>query len=143
MAHFKIYVAQSTDVNQGWIWLGSRDLPHRTIVRLSARDTGGTVYCEALSIDDNFLRSYNRPPRITITDPLSALVVAEWYRKCLRLEARTEAEIDVEPANHLFGKLHACLDHPQIVVRIAVILGMWSVVLGFIGIVLGFVALFK
>ena len=143
MARLKIYAALTADVNQGWVWLDKSGLPHRSIVRLSVRDTGKTVHCEALSIDPNFLRTYNQSPRIHITEPQSALVAAEWYRERLGVEKQTEVEIDVAPANCIIGKTRACLDHPQIVVRLAVILAWWSVALGAIGVALGAIALFK
>ena len=143
MARLTIYAAQTADVNQGWVWLGGHDLPHRSIVRLSARDTGRVVHCEVLSLDRNFLRAYNVQPRIQISDPQSALVAAEWYRRRLGVEARAEAEIDVVPANCAWGKMCACLDHPQIAVRLAVILGLWSVALGLIGVALGIISICK
>src|SRR6185312_1645749 len=109
--------ALAADVNQGWVWLGKSDFPHRSIVRLSARETGNTIYCEALTIDENFLRTYNQPPRLYIAEPYSALVAAEWYRRRLGVVTKEEAEIDVTLANNICGKIHACLEHPQIVVR--------------------------
>ncbi len=143
MARLKIYAAETADVNQGWVWLGGSDLPNRSIVRLSAGDTRKSVYCEVLSIDDNFLRAYNQPPRNQITEQRSALVAAQWYRERLGVEPGTEAEIEVRPANCICGKIRACLDHPQVVVRLAVILALYSVALGLIGLVLGVIALFK
>jgi hypothetical protein len=137
MARLKIYTAQNADVNQGWVWLGRSDLSHRSIVRLFSADTRKSVYCEVLTIDDNFLRSYNQPSRIQIAESQSALVIAEWYRMRLGgLKTLTEADIEVTPANGVCGRVRACLDHPQVVVRLAVILALWSFVLGVIGFVL-------
>src|SRR5689334_7888533 len=99
MTRLRIYAAQVEDVNQGWVWLCRSDLPHRSIVKLSARDTGKSVHCEVLSIDENFLRSYNQSPRVQISDPQTALVAAEWYRQRLGVDLHTDAEIDVASAN--------------------------------------------
>jgi hypothetical protein len=143
MARLTIYAAQEADVNQGWVRLGGHDFPHRSIVRLSVRESGKVVHCEVLSIDQNFLRTYNQPPRIQITEPQSALVTAEWYRRRLGVGTRTEAEIDVTAANCIWGRIRACLDHPQVVVRLAVILALWSVALGLIGAALGIISLCK
>jgi len=53
---FKTYAAKSEDVNQGGVWLrGHDDLLHRAILKLSARETGETVYRER--------RSYRRQLR--------------------------------------------------------------------------------
>lgn len=112
-------------------------------MKLTARDTGKSVYCEVLSIDQNFLREYNKPPRIKIADPDSALVAAKWYRQRLGVETRTEAEIEPAPANCAWGRFRACLDHPQVVVRLAVKLALWSVALGLIGVLLGVFSLLK
>jgi len=138
MAHLKIHAALHADVNQGWVWLGRSNLPYRSVVRLFSTAANKSVYCEALTIDDNFLRNYNREPRIPITDPQSTLVAAEWYRKRLGdLKTGTESDIEVTPANCMYGRIRACLDHPQIVVRIAVKLAIWSVVLGIAGFIFG------
>ncbi|MGA2279773.1 MAG: hypothetical protein ABSG80_05665 [Verrucomicrobiota bacterium] len=142
---FKIYAAKIEDMNQGWVWLGGHDkLDQRSIVKFSTGSTHKSVYCEVLKIDGNFINDYNRPGegRIAISDQQSALVVSEWYRKKLgNLQTRTEVEINVEVANRVCGRLHACLDHPQVVVRLATMLGIWSVVLGVIAVILGAIAI--
>jgi hypothetical protein len=143
MALLKIYAAQAADVSQGWVWLGGHGRLDRSVVKLSIRGTGKSVHCEALSIDGNFLREYNQPWRIQIDDPAVALVAAEWYRRRLGLETQTDAEIDVKLAKGYWAKVRACLDHPQVVVRLPTILGLWSVVLAAIGVALGIIALFK
>jgi hypothetical protein len=140
LKRFRIYPAKTEDVSQGWVRLGGCDLPHRSTVRLSTNDVRkSVVYCEVLSIDDNFIRDYNQPSegRNRISDPQSALVAAEWYRTRLGLQKGAEAEIEVTSANHVFGRVNACLAHPQVVVRVATWLGIWGFVLGVVGIVLG------
>ena len=147
MALFKIYAAQIAEISQGWVWLPKSIISQRSIVKLFSKDTRKTVYCEALSIDDNFVCSYNESQRtLEITEPRSALVASEWYRKRLGICTCTEAEIVVTPSNCGYWQIRACLDHPQIVVRLAVMLALWSVVLsfvfGFISIGLGIVSLY-
>ena len=120
------------DVSQGWVWLGGLKLPHRSVVKLRAADTGKSVYCEVLSIDDNFIDNYNDPDakRFKIKDKnQSVLVAAEWYRTRLGIE-KTGDEVDIEVITDIpFRGLWAALDHPQVVVRIATKLGIWSVIL--------------
>ena len=142
---FKIYAAKIEDMNQGWIWLGGHDkLAQRSVVRLSNGDTWKRVYCEVLKIDENFIRDYNRPEkyRIPINDLKSTLVVSEWYRTRLGLERNTEAEIELTSANGFCGRLYACLQHPQVVVRLSTRLGIWSVFLSAIGIILAVATFF-
>jgi hypothetical protein len=141
---FTIYAAKIQDMSQGWVWLGGHgELGQRSIVRLSTAEK--TVYCELLKIDENFIRDYNRPGegRISITDGQSALVVGAWYRTRLGLQTHTDADIEVKSANHLFGQIRACLDHPQVVVRLPTWLGILSAVLGIIAFGLGVVPLFR
>lgn len=142
MAQFKIYAALNEDVNQGWVWLHKSQLPpgssQRSIVKLSASDTSKHVYCDTRSIDKNFINHYNESPHTkNIDESNSVLVAAEWYQIRLGVEKDDEAEIKVTSANHYYGKIRACLDHPQIVVRLSTMLGLLSVFLAIIGIVLG------
>jgi hypothetical protein len=145
MPRLKIYAAPTEDVNQGWIRLGDCGLPHRSIIKLSASTTSKHVYCEVLTIDENFINAYNENPKhIKITEPQSALVASEWYRKKLGdLKTRTESEIDVTPVNCFCGQICACLDHPQVVVRLATILGLVGCILGLVAVALAIIPLFK
>lgn len=146
MARYKIYAAEKEDMNQGWVWIGGcGHLPRRSILKLTAKDTGKVVYCEMLSIDgdNNFLNDYNESGggRIPISDPKSALVASMWYRERLGMKKGTEAEIDVATAKHLWSRIYfdlrACSDHPQVALRFPAWLGIWSVILGIGGLILG------
>lgn len=96
------------------------------------------VYCEALQIDDNFLRAYNQSPRISITNPEEALVISAWYRARLGcMSTREDVSIEVRPANSVYGRFMACVHHPQTVVRISTWLGALGLFLGIVGVVLG------
>ena len=68
----------------------------------------------------------------------------EWYRKRLG-GLETKPKIDyplvIEKADSWYGKIRACLQHPQNVVRIATRLGIISFALGVFGLFLGVVAL--
>lgn len=146
MARFKIYAAKTEDVSQGWVRLGGLKLPHRSVVKLKASDTGKSVYCEVLSIDDNFIDDYNRPGggRIAIKDAQQyVLVAAEWYRTHLGLKTGDEAEIEVTIDNGFCGRVHACLHHPQVVVRVATYLGILGVALGALAVVLALIPFFQ
>ena len=143
MRHLRLYAAPLEDVNQGWVRIWQSDLPHRSIVKLTTRNSSKYVYCEVLSIDPNFIRAYNKPGRIHITDSQSAFVAAEWYRTRLGgLKTQADAEIEVKPVNNIYGRVRACLHHPQIAIRLATILGLWGFFLGAFGVILGLMPFF-
>jgi hypothetical protein len=110
----------------------------RTIVRVRNTERNKAVYCEALTIDRNFLRNYNAGGRDAIVEPANAIVLNAWYRKRLGgLETRKDYALSVSVEEHLVGRVRCCLDHPQIVVRLATWLALLGVVLGLIGVWLG------
>lgn len=137
----KVFAASREDIHQGWVWLQDANLPARSIVRLTNSSNGRTVYCEALQIDDNFLAEYNKSPRFTIAQPTSSIVMGAWFRAKLGgLPTQTDIHLVVSPANCCWGRFKACVDHPQIVVRLATWLAGIGLILGVIGFVLGVVS---
>lgn len=88
---------------------------------------------------ENFEELMGRP----LENPDSTIFVNAWYRKHLRLTPDLEREIrlDVTDADSVYGQIRACLHHPQVVVRIAMVLGLWSFFLSLIGIALAIVPL--
>ena len=138
----RIFAALREDIQQGWVWLQNPTLPARSIVKIKNPANGNVVYCEALQIDDNFLSAYNRPPRIPITSPESALVINGWYRAKLGgLSTQSDSSINIKPSNCWWGQFKACTDHPQIIVRVAAWLGAIGLFLGIVGLVLGVASL--
>jgi hypothetical protein len=138
----KIYAAQRDDINESFVWLEREGLPPRCIVRITFPDGGRSVFCEALQFDKNFLEQYNQVPRFHIDNSASSIVISQWYRERLGgLETQKDYSLEVSPVNSWYGKLRSCKDHPQIVVRVALYLGLLSVLLGFIGLALGIVSL--
>jgi len=134
----KIFAALEDDISAGVVWLEKSGLPPRCVVKVTNTATSQSVFCEALQFEQNFLTNYNQSPRYTITDPKSSIVIAGWYRTRLGgLETQKDYPLNVIAADSCWGKLRACLDHPQIVVRVAAWLGIVSVVLGGIGVLLG------
>lgn len=65
-----------------------------------------------------------------------------WYRAQLgELETQHEYALDITPVDDCWGKLRACMDHPQIIVRVAAWLGVIGVALGVIGVILGIIGI--
>ena len=68
--------------------------------------------------------------------------MSTWYRVRLGgLETQREYALDIVEANSWCGKIRACVHHPQIVVRVAVWLGIVSVALGALGVILGAISI--
>jgi hypothetical protein len=134
----KLFAALHDDTNQGWIWLQDAQLPARCVIKITSPKNGKCIYCEALQIDTNFLRKYNQSPRINITDPVSSLVINDWFRvKLGGLATQSDVPLTIKPSECWWGKFKACTDHPQIVVRVAAWLGAIGLILGIVGLVLG------
>jgi hypothetical protein len=137
----RIFASLHADIAEGFIWLEKPGLPPRSVVKVTSPGKD-SVYCEALQFDQNFLNHYNQPPRHRIADRQSAVVMSGWYRARLGgLETQKDYALKIDLANGPYGKLRACWNHPQLVVRIATWLGVLSVVLGILGLALGVVSL--
>lgn len=137
----KIYASLDDHIGEGFVWLQKSGLPARCVVKITSSVTKRAVFCEALQFEENFLKRYNQPPRYTIKDPGSSIVMSGWYRIRLGgLQTQGEYALEVTEADSWCGKIRACLNHPQIVVRVAVWLGLVSVALGALGVVLGVIS---
>ena len=140
----KIYASLDDDVGEGFVWLKKQGLPSRGVVKISNLETSRSVFCEALQLEDNFLKQYNNSPRYAIHNPESSIVMNGWYRARLGdVQTQREYDLKIVAADSTWGKVRACMDHPQVVVRVAVWLGVLSVVLGIVGFFLGVVSLSK
>ncbi len=137
----KIYASLDDDISEGFVWLRKPGLPNRGLVKIRNPGSGRTVVCEALQFEDNFLRKYNQAPRFTISDPASSIVMSRWYRTCLGgLDTQEEYPLEISSACSGWDGMQACIHHPQIVVRVAVWLGLLSVTLGVVGVLLGVIS---
>jgi hypothetical protein len=134
----KVFAALENDVSTGLVWLAKTGGGPRCVIRITNPSAGLAVYCEALIFEKNFLAKYNQPPRVSIADQASSIVMGGWYRARLGgLETQKDYPLQITPCDGSWGKLRACIDHPQIVVRVAAWLGIVSVCLGFVGVILG------
>ena len=138
----KIFAALQDDMHQGWVWLQDPQLPTRCVVKITNPANRRSIYCEALQIERNFLAEYNQARRISISNPASAIVMGHWFRAGLGgLESQSEVPLIVTRAWPLWGHLKACMQHPQIVVRIATWLGLAGLLLGVTGALLGLLSI--
>lgn len=138
----KIYAARDEDIHEGWVWIRNPSLPPRAVVRITNPATGRAIYCEAMQVDENFLRLYNKPPRVLITAPQDVLVIGAWYRAALGgLVPLSDVPLRIETRNSWVGQFRACIHHPQAVVRLGAWLGGLGLVLGLLGLGLGVLSL--
>lgn len=134
----KVFACLSEDINNGWMWIPETIVRQRTVVKIKNLNSGKTTYSESLPLGHNFLKRYNTKNRtIVIDEANSAIVLSEWYRKKLAIKnTQTTIEFKISTSENPWGHLLACLNHPQIVVRLATELGILGVALGIIGMVL-------
>lgn len=91
-------------------------------------------------LDSNWVEDYNERKRtcnITFGEPV--VIMNGWYRKKLgNLEtyAKTgkKTELAIEITDNRFGRIMSCIQHPQVVVRIATWLGVIGMLLGVVGV---------
>jgi hypothetical protein len=138
----KIHEARDEDIHEGWVWIQDPALPPRVVIRIRNPATRKAVYCEAMQIDANFLRLYNRPGRLPIGNARDALVIGAWYRAGLGgLAPLSDVPLDIERHDSWAGRFRACIDHPQVVVRLGAWLGGLGFILGLLGLGLGLLSL--
>jgi len=137
MKYVKIYPSLAEHIGEGFVWLQQPGLPARRIVKITRGDSRRSVFCEGLQLDRNFLHRYNQSPRSPIEKPDSSIVMSAWYREGLGgLETQREYPLEIAVANSIYGQIRAGLGHPEVVVRVAVKLGILSVALGVVSVVL-------
>lgn len=124
-------------MNEGWVWLSQHDFAPRSVVKIRNKSNNKVVYCEALEIDENFIKEYNQNPRMNINNDDSTAIINGWYRNRLGgINTKQHHDLEVSGANGICGKFRASVGHPQIVVRLATWLAAISVVLGVLGVCL-------
>jgi hypothetical protein len=134
---YKVLAALYDELNQGWVWVTNSGLESRAVVKITNKKNNKAVYCECLEIEDNYMSKYNNLPREHINKKEATIIINAWYRGRLGgLKTQTNHELEIRAANGWWGKLRACCQHPQVVVRIATRLAILSIILAVISIFL-------
>lgn len=97
----RIFASVRDEISEGFVWLQDAGLSPRCVARITSPEKK-TVYCEALQLEANFLKHYNQPPRLTIGDPGSVIVMSGWYRRRLGgLETQKDYALEIVRADTL------------------------------------------
>jgi hypothetical protein len=135
---YDMYPSLWEDIDSGAVWISYPLLTSRMIAKVRNMETGRTVYCEVKMVDEYYMERYGAQPGRSGQIGENPIFASAWYRKQLGIQRREgDVDLHIEEAESIYGKVCACLHHPQVVVRIATVLGLWSVVLGAIGLALG------
>jgi len=141
---YKVQAALREDLNEGWVWGPDLKFEQRPIVKITNLDNKKTVYCEYLTINDNYIENYNRPKdTVEIKIGTNVITMNEWYRKRLGIpETKKEYNLTIATERaRILAQIRMGLQHPQAVVRITTVLAIIGAILGVISIVLGIIAL--
>jgi hypothetical protein len=143
---YVIHSSLRDDMNEGWIWIRhlQKDLDgKRRIVRVTAA-TGKRTFCEALYADDWYMEKWHQrwkaagQPVPPAGEKLA--FISSWYRSRLGIGLGQEnltIEYCENPAGPFLWQLHACFQHPQLVVVLATVLAVVGLGLGILAIGLG------
>lgn len=145
-----VHTSLRDDRNEGWVWIRNRCLKteldgKRRIVRITAKP-GKSIFCEALWADDWYMKKWDKLWINTCTKvPLpneNLAFISAWYRRRLGIRRGRQSltiKYCKETPRPFWWQLRACLDHPQVVVRLATVLAIIGIGLGLIALGLGIV----
>lgn len=131
---YKVLASMHTEMNEGWVWVSNENFRPRSVIKIKHKNNKKSVYCEHLKIDDNFINIYNASIKEKINRIERTIVISQWYRGKLDIDTKGRYDLQITPANCLWGRFRACTDHPQLVVRLSINLAILSVVLGILSI---------
>jgi hypothetical protein len=155
---FEIRPAPPENIDSGAVWLSlPSHVPHRSNVKITNSTAHKSIYCEALAIDWNFVDRYNSrmktsaPQRVLAdvhydardcalpdSQGRSLLFISDHYRARLGdLTKFGEYDLGVSLAAPWWGQTWACLQHPQLSIRLATLLGLLGLGLGILSVLLG------
>lgn len=139
---YRAFAALYEEATAGWVWIADPKVaPHRIVV-LRNRKPGchRAIYCEARTLDKNFVQFYNGKPHTAKIDENNynnVLVVGDWYRQALGITGtQTEVELAVrQPRIPFWSAMRAGSQHRDPTVRLANRLGLLGTWLGLFGLV--------
>lgn len=144
---YKCRVALVENIEAGFVWIGKPKVESRTIVRINnCKKNGKVVYCQALNIDNNFVKKYNEEKSTTTIKKDGDYIVAnKWYRDKLGIEKNKEAKLLIRTkgkTQKFWWAYKAARSHPENSIRLSALLAILSLFLGVVGMIMGVVALY-
>lgn len=140
--NYQLHPALWSEMESGAVWLGQPALASRTVVRITRKNSRRAIYCEAKIIDAYFLEAYQKSIGTELQNPGNCVLMSAWYRKLLGVSLDDgSVDLEVTAVDSVYGRVRACLDNPQLAIRLATILALWSLFLGLVGFLLGVLSL--
>jgi hypothetical protein len=141
---YKVYASLKNDTNEGRVWLNHSAISGRSVVGIRNNKNRKTIYCEALLIDENYVKDYNSGNTRKICNSEPIITINHWYRDRLGIEeTNRDYDLTILPGSHILGHFLSCLKHPQIVARVATWMSIFSLLLGIIGFILVMMSLYS
>lgn len=147
---YQIYGAPAEDMNEGWIWIRHEAIKseiknRRRIVKFknTSAHSRPVIYCEALYAEQLEINRFNKSRNNPLRNDCFTLM-SGWYRHRLgipNLTNNTVVKLELTTNAKPWWLLFACLQHPQIVIVLATVLGIIGLGLGLIGVGLGLIAI--
>ena len=144
---YKVYLSLKEDINSPTVWLQGSNLDSRDLVMVKCKQNLKSVWVDAQIVDDNFLKNYNQPPRISLDNNIKAIIANEWYRNKLGIIKGDNVDLNINkiklPFMRPIRQMQAALNHPDSSMRISADIAIVSLLCGIIGLVLGVMSLIK
>ena len=157
MTEYHLYPASRDNQNEGWAWIQNECLSEeirgqRHIIHIKQVGSPKSVYCEALYADPADVKVFNKDrenPENKVENPAQdhLIFLSSWYRRRLEIKHHSgpltiNLEITIcKFPRSLWAQILACVEHPQLVVLLATVLGIIGVGLGLIGVGLGIIGI--
>ena len=144
---YEVHSALSEDMSQGWVWIENKrlekDLNHRRRIVCISSQGWESVYCEALYLDDYYVKRFNEERKGEIGEIVrgnqNLIFINGWYRGKLGISAGTKT-LSISIGKSLWSQFRALLQHPQVGVLLTTVLAIIGVGLGIIGVGLGIIS---
>ncbi len=153
---YKIYPCLISDIDQSNVWV-SGVITSRTELSIKNPKNGKKIVCDGMNIDADYIRRYdgrfdnhkNKPSKYhKIVEKRNAVVtMSAWYRDKLEIgkteidsAANVELEIKTVSKWRFGNRIKACMQHPQVAIRMATWIGIISTLLGVVSVLCGFLS---
>lgn len=151
---YRVYRSLFEEMNEGYVWINEPEWPSRKVVKItnvSEESDGKSIYCETRTIENGFKKNYveknttvksGKEWEDIASDGENQIVISQWYRDDLDIDPDDHVDLKIEETWWPFGNYYASRNHPNVVSRIATMLGTWSLILGGLSVLLGLLSIY-